>query len=190
MTCSSSKTRRQRHSPVLWCCWLGGGKGIRPVERLSGGMLAWLSVWDIVQICIWPSWCHCHSPSLVSVKSRLFLVPAHPGNPRQSPEGHKMDVCVCVLVQRLELSEVPPRRSHSSVFCIEHRCSCTRVSAGDENACVLSSVFLLVLSHLTVDWMPETASGSKQLRQSAEVSCVFTFLVPNSMFLTTVVQCC
>jgi len=25
-----------------------------------------------------------------------FLVPAHPGNPGQSPEGRKMDVCVCV----------------------------------------------------------------------------------------------
>jgi len=25
-----------------------------------------------------------------------FLVPAHLGNPRQNPEGHKTDVCVCV----------------------------------------------------------------------------------------------
>jgi len=25
-----------------------------------------------------------------------FLVPAHPGSPGQSPEGRKMDVCVCV----------------------------------------------------------------------------------------------
>jgi len=24
-------------------------------------MLAWLSVCSEVQICIWPSWCHCHS---------------------------------------------------------------------------------------------------------------------------------
>ena len=36
-------------------------------------MLAWLSVWSEVQACIWPSWCHCHSPSLASVKSRLVL---------------------------------------------------------------------------------------------------------------------
>jgi len=28
---------------VLWCCKLGGRKGIWPVKRLSGGMLAWLS---------------------------------------------------------------------------------------------------------------------------------------------------
>jgi len=28
---------------VLWHCWLGGRNGIRPVKKLSGGMLAWLS---------------------------------------------------------------------------------------------------------------------------------------------------
>ena len=55
-------------------------------KKLSGGVLAWLSVWSKVQTCIWPSWCHCHSLSLASVKSRLaftFLVPADPGSPGQ-----------------------------------------------------------------------------------------------------------
>jgi len=67
-----------------------------------GEVLAWLSIWGKVQICIWPSWCHCHSLSLPSVKSRLVLVPTHLGNPEQSPEGRKMDArvracgCVCV----------------------------------------------------------------------------------------------
>jgi len=58
---------------VLWRCWLGGKKGIRPVKKLSCGVLAWLSVWSEVQTCICPSWCHCHSLSLASVKSRLVL---------------------------------------------------------------------------------------------------------------------
>ena len=40
---------------------------------LSGGVLAWLSDRSEVQTCIWPSWCHCHSLSLASVKSRLVL---------------------------------------------------------------------------------------------------------------------
>jgi len=57
---------------VLRRCWLGDRKGIRPV-KMSGGVLAWLSVWSEVQTCIWSSWCHCHSPSLASVKSRLVL---------------------------------------------------------------------------------------------------------------------
>ena len=49
-------------------------------KKLSGGVLAWLSVWSKVQTCVWPSWCHCHSLSLASAKSRLvfiFLAPAH-----------------------------------------------------------------------------------------------------------------
>jgi len=59
---------------VLRHCWLGGRKGIRPVKKLSGGVLAWLSVWSKVLTCIWPSRCHCHSLSLASVKSRLVYL--------------------------------------------------------------------------------------------------------------------
>ena len=58
---------------VLGRCWLGGTKGIRSVKKLSGGVLAWLSVCSEVQTCTWPSWRHCHSLSLASVKSRLVL---------------------------------------------------------------------------------------------------------------------
>ena len=36
-------------------------------------MLVWLSVWSKVQTCIWPSWCHCHSLSLASVKLKFFI---------------------------------------------------------------------------------------------------------------------
>jgi len=61
-------------------------------------MLVWLSVWSKVQTCIWPSWCHCYSLSLASVKSRLvlpfcFLVPAHLGSPGKRAIKQ---VCVCV----------------------------------------------------------------------------------------------
>jgi len=59
----------------MWivCDWTQFVFCIRPVKKLSGGVLAWLSVWSEVQTCIWPSWCHCHSLSLASVKSRLIL---------------------------------------------------------------------------------------------------------------------
>ena len=40
-------------------------------KKLSVGVLVWLSVWNEVQTCIRPSWCHCHLLSLASVKSRL-----------------------------------------------------------------------------------------------------------------------
>ena len=45
-----------------------------------------------------PRWCHCQSPSLASVKSRIgftFLVPAHPGSPWQRAVKR---VCVCVPI--------------------------------------------------------------------------------------------
>jgi len=56
---------------VLRRCWLGGRKGIRPVKN-CGGVLAWLSVRAEVQICIWPSWCHCHSLSVAAVNPDWF----------------------------------------------------------------------------------------------------------------------
>ena len=66
-------------SVVLYLClqcfdavgW--AAEGHPACKKLSGGVLAWLSVWSEVQTCIWPSWCHCHSLSLAPVKSRLVL---------------------------------------------------------------------------------------------------------------------
>jgi len=52
---------------------VGWQEGHPACKKLSGGVLAWLSVYSVVQTCIWPSWCHCHSLSLSSVKSRLVL---------------------------------------------------------------------------------------------------------------------
>jgi len=47
-----------------------------------------------VQICMWPSWCCCHSLSLAPVNADwfylpgfTFLVPAHPGSPGQKQRG-------------------------------------------------------------------------------------------------------
>ena len=52
---------------------VGQQEGHPACKKLSGGVLAWLSVWSEVQTCMWPSWCHCHSLSLASVKSTLVL---------------------------------------------------------------------------------------------------------------------
>ena len=52
---------------------VGQQEGHPACKKLSGGVLAWLSVWSKVQTCIWPSRCHFHSLSLASVKSRLVL---------------------------------------------------------------------------------------------------------------------
>jgi len=57
--------------------------------------LAWLSVWSKVQTCIWPSWCHCHSLSLASVKSRLVL-PFWYRLTRVVLDKGPLNGCVCV----------------------------------------------------------------------------------------------
>jgi len=57
--------------------------------------MAWLSVWSEVQTCIWPSWCHCHSLSLASVKFRLVL-PFWYRLTRVVPEKGPLNRCVCV----------------------------------------------------------------------------------------------
>ena len=80
---------------VLCRCWLGGRKSIQPVKKLSGGVLAWLSVWSEVQTCIWPSWCHYHSLSLALVKSRLVL-PFWYWLTRVVPDKGSLNRCVCI----------------------------------------------------------------------------------------------
>jgi len=77
---------------------VGWQEGYPACKKLSGGVLAWLSVWSEVQTCIRPSWCYCHSLSLDSVKPRLvftFQVPSHLGSPGQRAVKQ---VCVCVSV--------------------------------------------------------------------------------------------
>ena len=64
----------QNMPSVLWRCWLGSRKGTRPEKKLSGGVMAWLSVWSKVQ---------------------TFLVLAHLASPGQRAVKR---VCVCVCV--------------------------------------------------------------------------------------------
>ena len=76
---------------------VGRQEGHSACKKLSGGVLAWLSVWSKVQTCICPSWWHCHSLSLASVKSRLVL-PFWYRLTRVVPEKGPLNKCVCVLV--------------------------------------------------------------------------------------------
>ena len=66
-------------------------------SQRSGGVPAWLSVWSELQTCICPSWCHCHSLSLASVKSRLVL-PFWYRLTQVVPEKGPLNGCVCVCV--------------------------------------------------------------------------------------------
>jgi len=57
---------------VLWRCWLGSRKGIRPVKTEWSGAGMVISLERVADLHR-PSWCHCHLLSLASVKSRLVL---------------------------------------------------------------------------------------------------------------------
>jgi len=76
---------------------VGRQEGHPACKKLSGGVLAWLSAWSEVQTCICPSWCHCHSLSLASVKSRLVL-PLWYRPTRVVPNKGPLNGCVCVCV--------------------------------------------------------------------------------------------
>ena len=81
---------------VLWCCWLGGRKGIRPVEIewWGAGVVICLEMvrgTDLHMAQLMPL------PFTVSCLSKIqtgftFLVLAHPGSPEQRAVKR---VCVC-----------------------------------------------------------------------------------------------
>jgi len=59
---------------------VGRQEGHPACKKLSGGVLAWLSVWSEVQTCIWPA------DATVSCSSKIqigftFLIPAYTGCP-------------------------------------------------------------------------------------------------------------
>jgi len=75
---------------------VGRQEGHPACKKLSGRVLAWLSVWSEVQTWIWPTGCHCHSLSLSSVKSRLVL-PFWYRLSRVVPEKGPLNACMCVI---------------------------------------------------------------------------------------------
>ena len=96
-------------------------------KNLSGGVLVWLSVWSEVQTCIWPSWCHCHSLSLASVKPRLVLS-SWCRLTRVVPEKGSLNGCMCVCV-------------HKSMYHRGHECILGQV-AGKDFAGIFTQIFL------------------------------------------------
>ena len=81
---------------------VGRQEGHPACKKMSGGVLAWLSVWSEVLTCICPSWCLCHSLSLASVKSRLVLPFWYRLTwvvPEKGPLKGGVCVCVCVYYE-------------------------------------------------------------------------------------------
>ena len=81
---------------VLWRCWLGGRKGIRPVKKTcwwGTGMVICLergADLHMAQLMSLPLTVFCFSKIQIGF---TFLVPAHPG----SPGKRALNGCVCVI---------------------------------------------------------------------------------------------
>ena len=87
-------------------------------KKQSDWVLVWLSVWNKVQTCIWQSWCHCHSLSLASLKSRLVL-PCWYRLTRVVPVKGPIKRCVCVASPGLytnNLHLAPDRWPHQHLI--------------------------------------------------------------------------
>jgi len=94
---------------------VGWQEGHPACKKLSGGVLAWLSVWSELQTCICPSWCHCHSLSLASLKSRLVLLFWYRLT-RVVPEKGPLNGCVCVCVCGCIIRASKTKRSAEEVI--------------------------------------------------------------------------
>ena len=100
---------------IIWCfsaypfsaltLLVGRQEGHLACKKLSGGVLAWLSVWSEVQTCIWPHWCHCHSLSVVTVKSRLVF-PFWYRLTRVVLEKGPLNKCVCVCYMMFQICRI------------------------------------------------------------------------------------
>jgi len=74
---------------------VGGRKGIRPVKKLSGGVLAWLSIWSEVLTSTAYGPADATATHCLFSKIHIgftFLVLAHLGSTRKGP----LNRCVCV----------------------------------------------------------------------------------------------
>ena len=97
---------------------VGRQVGHTACKKLTGGVPAWLSVWSEVQTHIWCSWCHCHSLSPASVKSRLIL-PFYYWLIRVVRNKGLLNRCVCIIVKDGGMETVKVTvAENSSIFLI------------------------------------------------------------------------
>jgi len=118
---------------VLLQCWLGGRKGIWPVKNWMVGCWHGYLTGEgadlhMVQKIPLPLTVSCFSKIQIGFN---FLVSAHPDNPRQSPDGHKTDVCggggYVLISQKKTWTHLYNnlQKEAPSIQCIKRKCRLT-----------------------------------------------------------------
>ena len=107
---------------VLWRCWLGGRKGIRPVKTKRWGTgvvicLEWCADLHMAQLMPLTLTVSCFSKIHIGF---TFLVPAHSGSPGKRP----LNGGVCALVYDCPVREKPIIYSHHTTVCVSTSPSC------------------------------------------------------------------
>ena len=118
-------------------------------------MLAWLFVWSEVRTCIWPSWCHCRSLSLASVKSRLVL-PFWYRLTRVVPEKGPLNGCVCCSGPM-----VPTKNPEHSLAQLCQKCRHPSHYQPATISSIIKSRRLTLFGHPA--WMDENADDSQAI---------------------------
>jgi len=103
---------------VLWCCWLGGRKGTRPVktEWWGAGMVICLEQGaglHTAQLMPLPLTVSCSSKIQIRF---TFLVPAHPGSPGQRTVKRMYSMYVCTMTKDTLFSDF------LKSYCAVHNC--------------------------------------------------------------------
>jgi len=103
-------------------------------------------IWSDVHICIWPSWCHCHSLSLAPMKSRLVL-PFWYRFTWVVPDKGPLSVCVCVCVHACV--RVYPLVDHWRYQQVNYK-----ITKRSSSLCLLSSM-LFCCWCLSTNWLQQ-----------------------------------
>ena len=142
-------------------------------------MLAWLSVWSEVQTCIWPSWCHCHSLPLASVKSRWVYLSGtgYPGSPGQRAIKR---VYVCMFVTYLS----PPLLMKQSVSCAVSGCRTQSKLSGYTRPPHCS-----MRCHDDVILCPASCSSLPVLPDTVDHMCMTTLLTSSNTASSSATAC-
>jgi len=134
-------------------CWIQFNSCWIPTcQKLSGGMLACLCVSIKMLICIWPSWCYCHSLTLAPVNpdgfylpSFTFLVLVHPGTHTQI---HNCFTAHWILSGTTRVSRYQKKHSTTHTYCGHKACLICFLHLLQSNDIVpIQSTCLIVLLH-------------------------------------------